>query len=99
MGRLKRRENVCHHTFEVGVDVRVPKSQRLEALAFQHGVPNRVVSGLDLFSVTTTIDFDDQAAAETDEIEVIAPKGCLTTEVRAPGTQSSQLDPQSRLLR
>jgi len=68
-------------------------------VAFQDGVTSSVVIGLDTLGVTATVDFDDQAAAEADEVEIVTPEGRLPAEVKTPGAESSQLDPQPRFLR
>jgi hypothetical protein len=82
---LKRRQNVRHHTVEIGVDVGIPEPEGLKALPFQNGVSDRVVSSLGIFGMTASIALDDKAAAETDEVEVVTAERRLPAEVKPRG--------------
>jgi len=48
--------------------------------------------------VMRSIDFDDEAAAQTEEVRIVAEQRGLSPKVEAFGSQSAQPDPQANLL-
>ena len=92
--------NGLNHPVEVGADVRVPESQRAEASSSKDRVAHRVMCDLSIIiSMLAAVDLDDQAALETDEIEIEAEQRRLTAKMEAVGAHHPKLQPETRFLR
>jgi hypothetical protein len=73
----------------------VPESQDLESLASQQFIPTGIVSDLSIFGMPPAVEFDHQAAIETDEVEDVASERRLSPEVETFGSQLPQANPEA----
>ena len=83
----ERLTDVVGHPFEVVVQASVPEPENLEPFPREDTVPHPVVIGLALRCMVRAVEFNHQAAIETDEIQEIALERRLTTEVESVGAE------------
>ena len=76
-------------------DSRVPEPQHAKALLAQPGVPRGVVRAL--VEMMRTVDFDDQAGAEADEVEDVAAHRYLPAELVAGEVAQAERAPKTAL--
>lgn len=99
-GALHRpRENRLDHAVQIRVHLIVPEPQRQKIFRREVSVAPPVMPDLRAVAMLRSVDLDDQFAAETDEIQKLAPERRLTAEMQALRTQETQLRPDFDLLR
>jgi hypothetical protein len=92
-------QNAFHHTFEIGVDVRIPESKNLEALRLQKSVANLIRACALEHSMLTAIGFYDESGLERNEVDDVTSDRCLSPEMKAEAFQFAQPHPQFDFLR
>ncbi len=70
----------------------VPESQRTKSALGEHGAAHRIE--LDSVSMPTTIDFDDEAGRNTDEVDNVAVDGNLSAKLKSAQAARTQACPQ-----
>jgi hypothetical protein len=99
VGSVERTQNAFHHAREIGINVRIPKSENSETLRLQKSVASLIGSSTRRHSVLTTICFDNELGSERNEVDDVAADGCLSPEMKAETFQFAQLHPQFDFLR
>jgi hypothetical protein len=80
---MQCRPNVLGHRFPLEKDVAIPKPQHFESLAAQPGVAARIILLVRRFIVLTTVELDDDAPIETDEVHNIISKRKLPPKLES----------------
>ena len=96
---LQFRENRLDDTFEIAVDVGIPKSQHLETIRLQNGVTLPVASHPRLEGMLRPIDLDDETMREADEIQNVPVQRNLPAEMISVLSLRPEMDPKLHLLR
>ncbi len=80
---LKRLPDRFHNAVQVLVQLRVPEPQSAEAFARQHRITDHITTGPVCFAMLTAVDFDHQPLAKAREVEIVASKRRLPSEMEA----------------
>jgi hypothetical protein len=89
----------CHqHTFEVLVDVVIPKTQDLETLLREAVISLRVAPSMRVEIMLTAVDLDDEALLQADEINDEAIARRLPAEMESTLSPGAEVYPQLDLL-
>ena len=94
---FEREDDRVHDGVDVRADRRIREPQDLEPGALEDGVSDPVVFGLGWVVVVAAVEFDDQASVKADEVEVIAVRGALASEVIALDVQALEVGPEPDL--
>jgi hypothetical protein len=81
-GVVQRVIDQCQYTFEVFIDIVVPKAQDLESLLGEMIVTFCVTPRMRIDVMLTAIDFDDEPMFEADKIDDKTVTRRLTTKVK-----------------
>ena len=82
------------HPGEIGIDIRIPKSQNPEVLRLQESVANLIRSIAVRHSVLTAVGFNDELGSERNEIDDVPANRRLPPEMKTERLQFAQLHPQ-----
>jgi hypothetical protein len=94
LAAVKGVANHVHDRVDILMHRPVPETQGLEAFPAQNLITNGVVFRLFGLRVLITVQLDDHPSIETDEVEDVASKWRLPTDMEACGSQLSKPHPQ-----
>jgi hypothetical protein len=94
---VQRAPNGIGHPFPLQKHVRVPESQHFESLLAQPGVAAPVVLLVARLVVLAAIEFEDDAAVETDEIDDVVPQRNLSPKLEAGKATAAEFAPHECL--
>jgi hypothetical protein len=97
-GRLQRGDDLVHHRHHISVHRPIPEPQHTAALALQNRSTYRIVLDLALICVLTSVELNDKPPIDAYEIQKVAAKRGLPTEMEAAFPESLQPGPQPTLL-
>ncbi len=69
--------DAVHHAFDVIVDIAVPDAKDMESLSDEIGLPAGIMLALLGAAVGRTVDLEDEAVRQADEIDDVAVDGRL----------------------
>ena len=83
VGGLQGRDNSVRDAFRILINVRIPEPQNTKPLRSKEFITQSISVRLTFHRVLTSISFDNQPAAKTDEIDNVAANRCLAAKVKA----------------
>ncbi len=89
--------DAVHHALYVVVDIAVPDAKDTEPLSDEVGLPAGIMLALLGAAVGRTVDLEDEAVRQADEIDDVAVDGRLLSELESSRLQSAQMPPELRL--
>ena len=98
-GLVQRAKDGFHHPDEIGIDIRIPKSQNPETLRLQESVASLIRTMAVRQAVVTAVGFNDELGSERHEVDDVTPNRRLSSEMKAERFQFAQFYPQFNFLR
>ena len=99
VGVMQRVVDLSQYALKIAINVVVPESQNSKPSIRQAIIAQCVAARVGIEVMLASIDFDDEASLDANEIDDVAIARSLATEVESLASPRAQMNPQLHLLR